>query len=128
MGAQFGSTAFAVWGRSSSFFSFIQDCVRGQYLCLAQVENPSSHSKTSEFWSLLTLFLRELTNYTQLCGRLFKKCPRHPFAHTLLLRAAQECAPLTLQTIWVNLNAFIVQTTGTQTQREFNESARNVLI
>ena len=58
MRAQLGSTPFPVRGRSSSFYPFFQDCVRGQHLCLAQVERSSSHTKTSEFWSLLTLFLR----------------------------------------------------------------------
>ena len=46
---------------------------------LAQVERSSSHTKTSEFWSLLTLFLRQPPNYTQLCGRIFKKNPPTPF-------------------------------------------------
>ena len=45
------------WG-GSSFHPFFQDCVRGQHLCLAEVERSSSHTKTSKFWSLLTLFLR----------------------------------------------------------------------
>ena len=58
MRAQLGSTRFPIWGRSSSFYTFFQDCMRGQHLCLAQVERSSSHTKTSEFWSLLTLFLR----------------------------------------------------------------------
>ena len=58
MRAQLGSTPFPVWGRSSSFYTFFQDCVRGQHLCLAQVERSSLHTKTSEFRSLLTLFLR----------------------------------------------------------------------
>ena len=53
-----GSTPFPVWGRSSSFYTFFQDCVRGQHICLAEVERLSSRTKTSEFWSLLTLFLR----------------------------------------------------------------------
>ena len=79
MRAQLGSTPFPVWGRSSSFYTFFQDCVRGQHLCLAQVERSSSHTKTSEFWSLLTLFLRQPPNYTQLCGRIFKKNPPTPF-------------------------------------------------
>ena len=46
---------------------------------MAQVERSSSHTKTSEFWSLLTLFLRQPPNYTQLCGRIFKKNPPTPF-------------------------------------------------
>ena len=44
------------WG-GSSFHPFFQDCVRGQHLCLAHAERSSSHTKKSEFWSLLTLFL-----------------------------------------------------------------------
>ena len=49
MRAQLGSTPFVVKGTSSSFHPFFQDCVRGQHLCLAQVERSSSHTKTSEF-------------------------------------------------------------------------------
>ena len=54
--AQSGSRPFAVKGRSSSFHPFFQDCVRGQHLCLAQVERSSSHAKRSEFWNFLTFF------------------------------------------------------------------------
>ena len=43
MRAQLGSTVFVVRGRSSSFYTFFQDCVRGQHLCLAHAERSSSH-------------------------------------------------------------------------------------
>ena len=46
MRAHLGSTPFPVRGRSSSFYTFFQDCVRGQHLCLAHVERSSLHTKT----------------------------------------------------------------------------------
>ena len=88
--AQSGSRPFAVKGRSSSFHPFFQDCVRGQHLCLAQVERSSSHTKTgvcSHFFSV-----SPQTTCNCVVGFL-KKCLQHPFAPTLLRRACTWVSP-----------------------------------
>ena len=66
MRTQLGSTRFAVWGRSSSFHTFFQDCVRGQHLCLAHAERSSSHPKTNKYWGFVWLFLALITIYIRL--------------------------------------------------------------
>ena len=79
MRAQLGSPVFVVRGRSSSFWTFFQDCVRGQHLCLAHAERSSSHPKTNKYWGFVWLFLALNTNCNWLYSWKLEKNLLRPF-------------------------------------------------
>ena len=76
---------------------------------MAQVERSSSHTKTSKFWSLLTLFLRQPPNYTQLCGRIFKKNPPTPFCPHPAPKSLYKGEPLLFHRKSVKCRGMLVQ-------------------